>query len=207
MVTSAQQLVPGGPVASQEAIKLLGTNGGGYFNANSAHPFENPSVLSNLFEIVLILVIRFSLPAMYGRMVGDKRQGYTLLGVMLGFWLVSSVLMAWAIGAFAGSGTGVGEGFEQRFGVAPSALFATATTMTSTGAVNVAHDSLPPLAGGTGRRTHQLWRDSFSGPTFSQYHRLECSLGRGTKKRHGPARINYDARHIADFPGGCPRCG
>lgn len=148
VVTGAQQLVPGGPVASQEAIKLLGTNGGGYFNANSAHPFENPSALSNLFQVLLILLIPFSLPAMYGRMVGHKRQGYTLLGVMVGFWLASSALMAWAIGAFSGSGTGVGEGFEQRFGAAPSALFATATTLTSTGAVNVAHDSLPPLAGG-----------------------------------------------------------
>jgi len=148
LVTGAQQTVPGGPVASQEAIKLLGTNGGGYFNANSAHPFENPTAFSSLFEVFLILVIPFSLPAMYGRMVGDKRQGYTLLTVMVAFWLISTSLMAWAIAAFSGTGTSVAEGFEQRFGVAPSALFATATTLTSTGAVNVAHDSLPPLAGG-----------------------------------------------------------
>lgn len=148
LVTGAQQTVPGGPVASQEAIKLLGTNGGGYFNANSAHPFENPTAFSSLFQVFLILVIPFSLPAMYGRMVGDKRQGYTVLTVMVAFWLASTTLMAWAIAAFNGSGTSVGEGFEQRLGVAPSALFATATTLTSTGAVNVAHDSLPPLAGG-----------------------------------------------------------
>lgn len=148
LVTGAQQTVPGGPVASQEAIKLLGTNGGGYFNANSAHPFENPTAFSSLFEVFLILLIPFSLPAMYGRMVGDKRQGYTLLSVMVAFWLGSTALMAWAIAAFSGTGTSVGEGFEQRFGVAPSAIFATATTLTSTGAVNVAHDSLPPLAGG-----------------------------------------------------------
>lgn len=148
LVTGAAQTVPGGPVASQEAIKLLGTNGGGYFNANSAHPFENPTAFSSLFEVFLILVIPFSLPAMYGRMVGDKRQGYTVLTVMVAFWLGSTALMAWAIAAFSGSGTSVGEGFEQRLGVAPSALFATATTLTSTGAVNVAHDSLPPLAGG-----------------------------------------------------------
>ena len=148
LVTGAQQTVPGGPVASQEAIKLLGTNGGGYFNANSAHPFENPTAFSSLFQVFLILVIPFSLPAMYGRMVGDKRQGYTVLTVMVAFWLISTSLMAWAIAAFSGSGTSVGEGFEQRLGVAPSALFATATTLTSTGAVNVAHDSLPPLAGG-----------------------------------------------------------
>lgn len=155
LVTGAQQRVPGGPVASQEAIKLLGTNGGGYFNANSAHPFENPTALSSLFEVFLILLIPFSLPAMYGRLVSDKRQGYTVLSVMVAFWLASTALMAWAISAFstgaaasALAGTGVGEGFEQRFGIAPSALFATATTLTSTGAVNVAHDSLPPLAGG-----------------------------------------------------------
>ncbi|MHA7175355.1 potassium-transporting ATPase subunit KdpA [Arthrobacter sp. Sr24] len=148
IVTGAQQTVPGGPVASQEAIKLLGTNGGGYFNANSAHPFENPTAFSSLFQVFLILVIPFSLPAMYGRMVGEPRQGYTVLTVMVAFWLASTTLMAWAIGAFTGNGTSVGEGFEQRLGVALSALFATATTLTSTGAVNVAHDSLPPLAGG-----------------------------------------------------------
>lgn len=142
----AAQTVPGGPVASQEAIKLLGTNGGGYFNANSAHPFENPNVFTSLFEVFLILLIPSAMPAMYGRMVGDKRQGYTVLTVMGAFWLISSALMAWATAA--GAGVGLGEGFEQRLGVAPSSLFATATTLTSTGAVNVAHDSLPPLAGG-----------------------------------------------------------
>ncbi len=142
----AAQTIPGGPVASQEAIKLLGTNGGGYFNANSAHPFENPNTFTNFFEIFLILLIPSALPAMYGRMVGDKRQGYTVLTVMGAFWLISSSLMVWAMSA--GAGAGLGEGFEQRLGVAPSSLFATATTLTSTGAVNVAHDSLPPLAGG-----------------------------------------------------------
>ncbi|MET4003269.1 K+-transporting ATPase ATPase A chain [Arthrobacter sp. UYCu511] len=148
LVTGAQQTVPGGPVASQEVIKLLGTNGGGYFNANSAHPFENPNALSNLFEVFLILLIPFSLPAMYGRMVGDKRQGYTLLSVMAAFWIISTALMGWALAAFAGTGTSLGEGLEQRFGANGTALFATATTLTSTGAVNAAHDSLPPLAGG-----------------------------------------------------------
>lgn len=144
LVTGNAQIVPGGPVASQEAIKLLGTNGGGYFNANSAHPFENPSALSSLFEVFLILVIPFSLPAMYGRMVGDRKQGYTLVTVMTAFWLTSTALMSWAVAAFAGAG----EGFEQRFGIIQSSIFASATTLTSTGAVNVAHDSLPPLAGG-----------------------------------------------------------
>lgn len=148
LASHAAQTIPGGPVASQEAIKLLGTNGGGYFNANSAHPLENPTAFSNLFEVFLILLIPFSLPAMYGRMVGSKRQGYTILTVMAAFWLISSSLMAWALNSFVGKGTGVGEGIEQRFGIAPTALFATATTLTSTGAVNAAHDSLPPLAGG-----------------------------------------------------------
>lgn len=139
-----QQQIPGGPVASQEAIKLLGTNGGGYFNANSAHPFENPNAFSNLFSIFLILVIPFSLPYTYGRMVGQQRQGYTILTVMAGLWAISTGLMAWSMAA-AGP---LGEGFEQRFGPAASSLFASATTLTSTGAVDVAHDSLPPLAGG-----------------------------------------------------------
>lgn len=145
IATGAAQTIPGGPVASQEAVKLLGTNGGGYFNANSAHPFENPNAFSSLFEVLLILVIPFALPAMYGRMVGDKRQGYTIVSVMAAFWIGSTALMSWAT---AGSGASLGEGFEQRLGVAPSTIFATATTLTSTGAVNVAHDSLPPLAGG-----------------------------------------------------------
>ncbi|AJT41817.1 potassium-transporting ATPase subunit KdpA [Psychromicrobium lacuslunae] len=139
------QTIPGGPVASQEAIKLLGTNGGGYFNANSAHPFENPNAYSNLFSILLILVIPFSLPYSYGRMVGQQRQGYTILSVMAGLWAASTALMAWAM---ASAPAASGEGYEQRFGPAASSLFATATTATSTGAVDVAHDSLTPLAGG-----------------------------------------------------------
>lgn len=142
-----QQQIPGGPVASQEAIKLLGTNGGGYFNANSAHPFENPNAYSNLFSVFLILVIPFSLPYTYGRMVGQQRQGYTILTVMGGLWAISTGLMAWAMAAASALGS-LGEGFEQRFGPAASSLFASATTLTSTGAVDVAHDSLPPLAGG-----------------------------------------------------------
>ena len=147
------QTIPGGPVASQEAIKILGTNGGGYFNANSAHPFENPNVFISLFEVFLILLIPSALPYAYGRMVGDQRQGYTVAGVMgialadlhgpdgLGRCLPRQ-------GTATAAAGGLGEGFEQRFGAAPSSIFATATTLTSTGAVNVAHDSLPPLAGG-----------------------------------------------------------
>ncbi|KQR05983.1 potassium-transporting ATPase subunit A [Arthrobacter sp. Leaf145] len=150
--TGAAQTIPGGPVASQEAIKVLGTNGGGYFNANSAHPFENPSVFTSLFQVFLILLIPSALPYMYGRMVGDQRQGYTVAAVMGALWLTSTCLMAWAVSSAQGTATaaagGLGEGFEQRLGPAASSIFASSTTLTSTGAVNVAHDSLPPLAGG-----------------------------------------------------------
>ncbi|WP_309995708.1 potassium-transporting ATPase subunit KdpA [Paenarthrobacter nitroguajacolicus] len=152
--TGVTQAIPGGPVASQEAIKVLGTNGGGYFNANSAHPFENPNVFTSLFQVFLILLIPSALPYTYGRMVGDRRQGYTVAGVMAALWLASTALMAWAVAAGQGTGAtaagGVGEGFEQRLGPAASSIFAASTTLTSTGAVNVAHDSLPPLAGGIG---------------------------------------------------------
>src|SRR6478672_781899 len=150
--TGLSQSIPGGPVASQEAIKELGTNGGGYFNANSAHPFENPNAFISLFEVFLLLLIPSALPYAFGRMVGDQRQGYTVVAVMGTLWLASISLMGWAVAAGQGTATaaagGLGEGFEQRFGPAPSAIFATSTTLTSTGAVNVAHDSLPPLAGG-----------------------------------------------------------
>ncbi|WP_035743695.1 potassium-transporting ATPase subunit KdpA [Arthrobacter sp. MA-N2] len=146
------QTIPGGPVASQEAIKELGTNGGGFFNANSAHPFENPNVFISLFEVFLLLLIPFALPYAYGRMVGDQRQGYTVVAVMGTLWLTSTALMGWAVAGAQGTATaaagGLGEGFEQRLAPATSSIFATATTLTSTGAVNVAHDSLPPLAGG-----------------------------------------------------------
>jgi K+-transporting ATPase ATPase A chain len=146
------QSIPGGPVASQEAIKVLGTNGGGYFNANSAHPFENPNAFISLFQVFLILLIPSALPYAYGRMVGDQKQGYTVAAVMGTLWLASVTLTGWAVAAAQGTATaaagGLGEGFEQRFGAAPSVIFAASTTLTSTGAVNVAHDSLPPLAGG-----------------------------------------------------------
>lgn len=146
------QVIPGGPVASQEAIKVLGTNGGGYFNANSAHPFENPNAFTSLFQVFLILLIPSALPYTYGRMVGDRRQGFTVAGVMAALWLGSTLLMGAAVASAQGTATaaagGLGEGFEQRLGPASSALFAASTTLTSTGAVNTAHDSLPPLAGG-----------------------------------------------------------
>ncbi|WP_225805249.1 potassium-transporting ATPase subunit KdpA [Streptomyces sp. NK15101] len=142
----------GGAVASQEVIKELGTNGGGYFNANSAHPFENPNGLSNLFEIYLILVIPFALTRTFGRMVGSLKQGYAILGAMAVIWLGFTALMMWT--EFAGKGPafelagGAMEGKETRFGIGGSSLFAVATTLTSTGAVNSFHSSYTGFGGG-----------------------------------------------------------
>ncbi|MFF6791423.1 potassium-transporting ATPase subunit KdpA [Streptomyces filamentosus] len=142
----------GGAVASQEVIKELGTNGGGYFNANSAHPFENPNGLSNLFEIYLILVIPFALTRTFGRMVGSLKQGYAFLGTMAVIWIGFTALMMWT--EFAGRGPafelagGAMEGKETRFGIAGSSLFSVATTLTSTGAVNSFHSSYTGFGGG-----------------------------------------------------------
>lgn len=150
-LAGAAQSIPGGPVASQEAIKLLGTNGGGFFNVNSAHPFENPAPWTNLFEIFLMLVIPFSLPRAFGRIVGDDRQGYTILGVMAAIFVASAALLTWA--ELAGAGTarqlagGAMEGKEVRFGIFGSTLFGTTSTLTSTGAVNSMHDSYTALGG------------------------------------------------------------
>ncbi|MFD0020196.1 potassium-transporting ATPase subunit KdpA [Streptomyces sp. NPDC058382] len=142
----------GGAVASQEVIKELGTNGGGYFNANSAHPFENPNGLSNLFEIFLILVIPFALTRTFGRMVGSLRQGYAILATMGVIWLGFTALMMWTEFAHHGPAFdiagGAMEGKETRFGVGGSSLFAVATTLTSTGAVNSFHSSFTGFGGG-----------------------------------------------------------
>jgi K+-transporting ATPase ATPase A chain len=145
------QTIPGGPVASQEAIKELGTNGGGFFNANSAHPFENPTAWTNWVEIFLLLVISFSLPRTFGRMVGSKKQGYAIVAVMGVIATFSvSLMMLFQVQAHGTVPTAIGsamEGVEQRFGVADSAVFASATTLTSTGAVNSFHDSYTSLGG------------------------------------------------------------
>jgi K+-transporting ATPase ATPase A chain len=146
------QNLPGGPFASQESIKELGTNGGGPFNANSAHPWENPTAWTNWFEIYLLLVISFSLPRTFGKMVGDKRQGLAIAAAMVIIAMISLV----GITAFQAQHHGtvpvsVGastEGTEARFGVPNSAAFANATTLTSTGAVDSMHDSYTSLAGG-----------------------------------------------------------
>jgi K+-transporting ATPase ATPase A chain len=146
-LTGGQQVIQGGPVASQEAIKELGTNGGGFFNANSAHPFENPNAWTNLFEIFLLLVIPFSLPYAYGRMVGSRRQGVVATATMGGLLVTSMGLAAWAEYSAASGPLGSMEGKEQRFGVGWSAVWAAATTGTSTGAVNSMHDSFSALGG------------------------------------------------------------
>lgn len=147
-----QQQWNGGAVASQEAIKELGTNGGGYFNANSAHPFENPTPFSNLFEVFLILLIPFSLTRTFGRMIGSVRQGYAILATMVTIWLGFTVLMMWTEFGHHGpalqAAGGAMEGKEARFGIGASAIFSVATTLTSTGAVNSFHSSYTGLGGG-----------------------------------------------------------
>ena len=150
-LAGAQQTITGGPVASQEAIKELGTNGGGFYNANSAHPFENPTAWTNWLEIFLLLVISFSLPRTFGRMVDSRKQGYAIVAVMATLAVISVSLMMLFQGQHHGtvpSAVGASmEGVEQRFGVANSAVFATATTLTSTGAVDSFHDSYTSLGG------------------------------------------------------------
>jgi K+-transporting ATPase ATPase A chain len=151
-LTGARQTMVGGPVASQEAIKEMGNNGGGFFNANSAHPFENPSPFSNWFEIFLILVIPFALPRTFGRMVGDNRQGYLLVAVMAVLWLAAVGAISYFEWQHAGAALqaagGAMEGKEVRFGIPGSSLFAASTTATSTGAVNSFHDSFTAFGGG-----------------------------------------------------------
>jgi len=150
-IAGAQQTIPGGPVASQEAIKELGTNGGGFFNANSAHPYENPTTWTNWLEILLICLIPFALPRTFGRMVDSKKQGYAIVAAMGTIATLSvSLLMLFQLQAHGTVPTAVGsamEGVEQRFGVANSAVFAATTTLTSTGAVNSFHDSYTSLGG------------------------------------------------------------
>ncbi|KOG08003.1 potassium-transporting ATPase subunit KdpA [Streptomyces viridochromogenes] len=150
--TGGSQQWNGGAVASQEAIKEIGTNGGGYFNANSAHPFENPTPFSNLFEIFLILVIPFALTRTFGLMVGSVKQGYAILATMATIWVGFVALMMWTEFAHHGPAFdiagGAYEGKEVRFGVGSSAIFATSTTLTSTGAVDSFHSSFTGLGGG-----------------------------------------------------------
>jgi K+-transporting ATPase ATPase A chain len=153
-LSGAHQTIPGGPVGSSEIIKNMGNNGGGWFNTNSAHPFENPNAFSDIFEIFTLLLIPFATPRAFGKMVKDNRQGYALVAVMVIIW-------AAAVGGLsffeAHTGTGgtatmlaghAAEGTETRFGAPGCSLFASSTTVTSTGAVNCFHDSLTPFGGG-----------------------------------------------------------
>jgi len=150
-LSGVPQTITGGPVASQEAIKQVGTNGGGFYRANSAHPFENPTRLSNWVEIFLMTAISFSLPRTFGRMVHNTKQGYAIvavMGVLAAISLMFIELFQLSHHGTAPTAAGAAmEGVEQRFGVANSAVFADATTLTSTGAVDSAHDSYTSLGG------------------------------------------------------------
>ena len=159
--TTQTQTLPMGPIASQEAIKELGTNGGGFYNANSAHPFENPTAVTNLLEILAILLIPFALTYTFGKMVGDTRQGWVILTAMLILFLPLAILAFHSeqhgnplianqgvdqVASTLQAG-GNREGKETRFGIAASSIFAASATGTSTGAVNSNHDSMTPLGG------------------------------------------------------------
>jgi len=160
-LTTHTQTLAMGPVASQEAIKMLGTNGGGFFNANSAHPYENPTPLSNFLQMIAMLLIPAALCFTFGRMVGDARQGWAVFGAMTVIFVVMAVVALWAeahgnplftpLGIDQSHGAlqagGNMEGKETRFGIVSSALFATITTAASCGAVNAMHDSFTPLGG------------------------------------------------------------
>jgi K+-transporting ATPase ATPase A chain len=160
-VTTQTQVLAMGPVASQEAIKMVGTNGGGFFNANSSHPFENPTPLSNFIQMIAMFLIPAALCFVFGRMVGDSRQGWAVLGAMMVIFVVMAVIATWAEqqGNPAVAALGVDqthsalqaggnmEGKETRFGIVSSALFATITTAASCGAINAVHDSFTPLGG------------------------------------------------------------
>jgi len=188
--TTQTQSLPMGPVASQEAIKMLGTNGGGFFNANSAHPYENPTPLANFFQMLSIFLIPGALCITFGRMAGDSRQGWTIFAAM------SLIFLVFAVGAmtFEQQGnpilTGLGadqtvsamqaggnmEGKETRFGIADSGLFATITTLASCGAVNAMHDSFTPLGGLVPLASIQLGEVVFGGVGSGLYGMLVFAI-------------------------------
>jgi K+-transporting ATPase ATPase A chain len=183
-VEGARQVVTLGPVASQEAIKMLGTNGGGFFGANSAHPFENPTPLVNLVQMVLIFLIPAGLTFTYGRMARDARQGWALFAAMAALFLAGVTV---AYGAEAGPNPALAgleidqsagnlEGKELRFGVASSALFATATTDASCGAVNSTHDSYTPIGGLVPMVNMQLGEVVFGGVGAGLYGMLVMAI-------------------------------
>jgi len=183
-LTTHTQQIPGGPVASQEAIKELGTNGGGFFNANSAHPFENPTALTNFVEMLAILLLPAAIVLAFGRMMGDTRQGWTILAAMA---IVLVTFMAFAFYAemtpnprltAAGVATDLGnyEGKETRFGVVASTMFASVTTATSCGAVNSMHDSFMPLGGAVPMNLILLGEVIFGGVGTGLYTMLVYAL-------------------------------
>ena len=153
-LSGAHQTIVGGPVASQEVIKEMGNNGGGFFNANSAHPFENPNPFTDIFEIFLLLLIPFATPRAFGKMVKDNKQGYAIVAIMAIIWVVAVAGLSFfeahtATGGAATIAAGhAAEGTEVRFGTPACSVFAASTTLTSTGAVNCFHDSLTPFGGG-----------------------------------------------------------
>jgi K+-transporting ATPase ATPase A chain len=151
-LSGAHQTIPGGLVGSQEVIKDLGNNGGGWFNVNSAHPFENPNGFTDIFEIFLLLLIPFATPRAFGKMVGDNRQGYALVAAMVIIWAAAVGGISLFEMLHGGAGPmlahGAAEGTETRFGTPGCSIFAASTTVTSTGAVNCFHDSLTPFGGG-----------------------------------------------------------
>jgi K+-transporting ATPase ATPase A chain len=181
-----KQTIAMGPVASQEAIKMLGTNGGGFFNANSAHPYENPTPLSNFLQMLSIFLIPTALVFMFGRMVGDPRQGFAVLAAMTAIFVASVVVVTaqeqlgnpllTALGADQAAGAtqpgGNMEGKEARFGIAASGLFAAITTAASCGAVNAMHDSFTPLGGAVPLVLMQLGEVVFGGVGTGLYSML-----------------------------------
>lgn len=149
-LSGADQVIPLGPVASQVAIKQIGTNGGGFYGVNAAHPFENPTPLTNFLQMLAIFMLPAGLTSFFGRMTGDRRQGWVIFGVMMALFLAGFAVSWWAESR-PNPALGISvpmEGKEVRFGVMNSVLFSTATTAASCGAVNAMHDSLSPLAGG-----------------------------------------------------------
>ncbi|MBD8528555.1 MULTISPECIES: potassium-transporting ATPase subunit KdpA [unclassified Massilia] len=189
-VTATTQTIAMGPVASQEAIKMLGTNGGGFFNANSAHPFENPTPLSNFVEMLSIFLIPAGLCFAFGRMVGDRRQGLALLAAMTVLFVGATLalvaaeqsihpqLAALGVDQAAGALQSGGnmEGKETRFGIAASALFAAVTTAASCGAVNAMHDSFTPLGGAVPLLLMQLGEVVFGGVGSGLYGMLVFAI-------------------------------
>jgi K+-transporting ATPase ATPase A chain len=188
--TAKEQSIPLGPAASQIAIKQLGTNGGGFFNVNSAHPFENPTPLSNFFEVLAILLISAALCYTFGRMVGDARQGWAVLGAMTILFVIPLVFCTWVEqagnpvlsqagadqAASAMQAGGNMEGKEVRFGVTNSALWATATTAASNGSVNSMHDSFTPLGGLVPMAMIQLGEVVFGGVGSGLYGMLAFAI-------------------------------